>query len=304
MKIAAYAIGALLALAAAGCVGPPERMISDDALRIAASDARTFYNDGDIRRALAHYEKALARAVWLDDAEQIGRMSLDAAACASALSQFQRAHAWVDQAEYEWSRMARSPAPVYLQRAQIFLREKRRDEAVQWADRAYEGETAPDTRATALLIKARAALDGESGDDALVPLGLARTQVEMSRNRNALLIQWYETYALLYGRKGDFEQAAAMEKQAMDLRRDSGRYAGLAESMTRLADYYRSAERWDEAVDFYYRAARRLQAQGRPLEALPRINRAAEMAPLTEDRGWADRLDDLLKTIETSMREE
>lgn len=284
------------------CAGPSLNRPSDGPLRIALKDGLHFYFAGQYDKAFEALERAYHRAVWLDDPEQIGWTACNLAACVLAADRTDEATAWIDRADYEWTRAGRSLVPVELLRAKQALARKDWMEAESFAARIFNARPLPEQQAAAHLLTAEALMGRNMRDAATREIDVAWPMVK-SLKSEAMEAEWYRVAGENAMEAGRYQEAAPLFREEVDRWKRLGRYGLLGHAFRRLAEAHQGMKEYASAVDYAYRSARHYASRKRPMDALDSLNLAIALNGELDDPQWSALIRDVFDSINRQLIE-
>ena len=286
---------------AAGCATRPDVVApTDSQMRQFASAGATAYRRGAVEEAAAMYQKALDRAVLMDDSSAVARNGYHLALCLVALGRPEAAHKLLEDVRAEAGYAGTVAGCADLVEARVVRQAGDRETAISLAQRALEEMNRSGDRlyrVDAYLMLADLACDG--GDEARARAELSRAATEVGGDSSVWALAECERVGgrieMLAGRA--LRAGAHFDKEA-DLRRRAGRAKEMVTALLAAGAAYEKAPDLARVADRYYRAARSLLAGGEIDKAHSIALRAQEAARASGDERLAQRIEDLLRPAE------
>ena len=267
------ALGALVALALAGCGGgskpPAPAQPADETLQRDTRAGRLAYQQERPDEAIAQYRLALVRAQARDDLPAIADLGYDLAVAELHANAPARALGVARATREELERRGATPFPALLLAEATALY---RTAALEEADRlAAQVQATGDPAAAARAGFLRGLMADERGDAA----GLAAAAAALRPSGDpALQADQAELAARLALRRDDGAAADAAAARAVALRQEALDYRGVARALALQGEAALRLGRPAAAADLFLRAGRSALAQGDAASGRPWLERA------------------------------
>ncbi len=291
----------VLLLALAGCASAPRTAPApvDPLMTQWTQSAQQAFALRSYGRAAQFFELALQRARAMDDARQTADQSYNLAASLLLAGRPADALAYLSGAEGEYRRLRRDRGPALLLRARALRATGATDDARRALDELLILNSPHEVQCQGWLLVGQIEADAGRTDECAKALARARAFLTDDPALRAGVALLAGRLALL---KGDPRNAALEFDKEAEFMRRAGRYADMAQALSRAGDAYAARGEAAAAANRHYRAARSWHGQGDAVNALRSVERALAQATGGEDPPWAAEVSELFEEIRRTPR--
>jgi len=267
-----------------GCGSPRVMQHSDPEIERNAAAAKTAYANACFGSASSFYQKALDRARLADQSPEISRLAYNLAFCRAQATNYDKALALLDEAQYETKKNRQSFPEATLLRAEIFRHLGKTNEAATIVKSEIDASKKNDpVRLELQLFLAESACDQNDEKLALEELNKLDRNLLKSADSTAQAREASLRGRVLMAEKQPAAAAVSFAKAA-GLYQEGKRYADMGNALYRAGNAYAADKKTKPAFDCYYRAARTLFYCGENKKADDALKKATELAADESDR--------------------